>query len=161
MKRLTARALIDDQIEYSFKSEVAIEKTKIATRYIPLVELRIPQKDPYIMRGNILYRPGKKIDIDMSWRNIFRDTVSVSGDVNYIKKRSRWQTNMALQSPYMTGSMEGYYERDTKGLHSSRLELKYQVPRQDEQRFTISNKFRNLSNRNRYQYSIDRWVAAY
>ena len=71
--------MIDDRKEYSFTSEVAIQSTKLNTRYTPLVEVSIPGKRPYRLTGNVLYRPGKKVDVDLSVVNVFSDTVTVTG----------------------------------------------------------------------------------
>ena len=78
-KKITARAMIDDTKEYSFTSEVAIQKTKLNTRYTPLVEVSLPGKRPYRLTGDVLYRPGKKIDVDLSLVNVFRGPISVNG----------------------------------------------------------------------------------
>ncbi len=59
--------------------QVAIEKTKLNTRYTPLLELSMPGQQPRRLTGSVVYRPGKKVDIDVSAVNIFEDTVTVTG----------------------------------------------------------------------------------
>lgn len=83
-KKVTARVMIDDSQEYSFTSEVAIQDSKLNTRYTPLVEVSIPGKRPYRLTGNVLYRSGKKVDVDLSLVNIFSDTVTLTGRLIYL-----------------------------------------------------------------------------
>ncbi len=75
--------MLDDKNEYSFTTELAIQKTKINTRYTPLVELSLPGEQPKRLTGNVLYRPGKKVDVDISVVNFFNDPVTVTGQLRF------------------------------------------------------------------------------
>ena len=79
------------------------------------------------------------------------------GDVTYIKKRSRWQSKLSMNSPVIEGSIDGYVETgDKSGLVSSRVEVEYtlepQNRRSKQERFTVNNKWRY--NTKQHQYSL-------
>ena len=92
--------------------------------------------------------------------HIFSFICILTGDVTYIKKRSRWQSNLAIKSPLIIGSVDGYVEKGAQNdLVSSRLELEYtldpQQRRSKQERFTVSNKWRYSNRANNRQYSLD------
>ena len=162
LKRLSASAIIDDDSRYSLTAELQTEKNTYNTRYTPLIELSIPDRDPITFTGSLLYRPMKKVDVDLRLENAFRRPVTAKGYVTIMSKkgRQRLETSIDIKSTMLTSKVEGFIDRTTSSAHvyTSRLEVQYALSNSDQERITFSNKLRDSSTNIKKEYSLARYA---
>ena len=79
MKRATATAIFDGTDTYTAMMEMGINKNRYNTKYMPKMIITIPNKPSPTISGTLLYRPGKKVDIDLSIENIVSEPVHLKG----------------------------------------------------------------------------------
>ena len=80
MKRLSARCLIDDTLDYGLESVIAIESSSKSLRLSPRIEITRPADRPITMSGNIVYKGLKKSNLDISIDNVFAEPITISGE---------------------------------------------------------------------------------
>ncbi len=79
-KRATGRVTVDDSQEYSTTVELEIQKNGPNIKYIPRFELALHGlKRPYLLEGTILYRPKKRVDIDIALQNVYTQPFTLKG----------------------------------------------------------------------------------
>ena len=79
MKRLTTQATIDDKQKYTMTAELETVSNKFNTKYNPRMEMTMPGRNPIKFGGSILYRDGKRADIDLSLENLSQKPMTVKG----------------------------------------------------------------------------------
>ena len=85
LKQVLGKAVIDDRYTYSFVTEVGVTGNKQRTRLIPKLEISLPGRDPYKLGGSLLYRPMKRLDVDLTLENVFKDTVALNGGFFFLR----------------------------------------------------------------------------
>ena len=79
LKRLTANGKVDSD-NYGVKLEVVRVQTRFNTQFKPLVEVSLPRRQPYRLQGRVLYREGKKAELDLRLLNVLDDTLAIEGE---------------------------------------------------------------------------------
>lgn len=159
LKRFTARAIVDDEKEYALTAEIQVEANKYNTKYIPVVELTVPTRTVGRLEGEVTYRPNKKIDIDLSIKELTRSPMSIKGGILVKDKGLRHDIDMAVKVPGFSGDVEGFLERSPESSLSSRMTVNYQIARGPRESFTITKKWSKTSNGDLDEYSINGGIS--
>ena len=86
MKRVAGQIIVDDAEQFSFVSQLETSEGKYATRFVPLIEVAIPRTAPYKLSGTVIYREGKKADVDITIDNVFENPATFKGLIRKISK---------------------------------------------------------------------------
>lgn len=153
LKRLFGQITVDDSQQYSLVSQLEKSAGKYATRYIPLIEMTMPNTAPYKLHGSVIYREGKKADVDISIDNVFEEPATFKGLIRKISKndQTRLEADMALDIMTFKGKMSGFVDStNTKDEFKAdtELTLKYRTSK-GPQSISLTNQFQMQTPRGR------------
>ena len=79
MNRLTGSFSIDDARTYGLLAELGMSGNEVRNVYTPRVQVTLPGQEPYTFTSEVLYRPGKRAQIEMTLENVFDSPVTLNG----------------------------------------------------------------------------------
>ena len=80
MKGVKGSVVIDDAHIYGIDMHMEMSVNEIRSLYKPYFSLTLPsQADPYTVSGSALYRPGKRLQLEMTIDNILSSPITLNG----------------------------------------------------------------------------------
>jgi hypothetical protein len=161
LKQATLKALLDDTTQYSIVAEVQIdESNRRETRYLPKLEIQIPNRQNILFDGTVTYAKGVKAEVRVALKNAFSDPVTVDGSVQVRERKQavKYDVNLQIGSPIFKGTFTGYSSNvrdDSSKSWASRAELVYQYRGGRKERIVVNHKIRDQSTSNLKTYSMD------
>jgi hypothetical protein len=161
LKQATLKALLDDTTQYSIVAEVQIdESNRRETRYLPKLEIQIPNRPNILFDGTVTYAKGVKAEVRVAPKNAFSDPVTVDGSVQVRERKQavKYDVNLQIGSPIFKGTFTGYSSNvrdDSSKSWASRAELVYQYRGGRKERIVVNHKIRDQSTSNLKTYSMD------
>jgi hypothetical protein len=158
-KRLTLTAKIDDKRDYRTMVELLTQIGSM-TKYTPKVEVALHGKTPYKFGGTVIYRAGKRAEVDLTLKNVFDQPLTVKGDMRVIKN-NRFQTNLTVDSPVFEGRIGGFLQKpdNVNDPYSSKLDVVYQLTGKSQQKMSLSNKWKFVTSKAGTEFELDSSVS--
>jgi len=156
MKRVSAKAIMDDRREYTFVSEVAIDEKKFGTSFTPKVELVMNDAPPKALKGTVFYRDNKKFEVNLGLTNVFQKDVTCEGSILKVDnaKRMKYDVDLNIDSQVFTGKVDGFVDHLGDTL-SSRVVFAYKNAQNKNERVVFNNKVRDKSTKTLTSWSLD------
>jgi len=160
LKRAELRAVVDDRLEYSITTELAIvDQVGTEIKYTPSARIVTPGREAITVDGELTYVKKRKVYGKVAIRNAFAEPITAEGSVELQDKRKsqKYDANIQFSSPIVRGSLLGFVSsiQDNGNAWASRADVNYQYSNGPKQRIVFNHKIRDSSTANLKSFSTD------
>jgi hypothetical protein len=85
VKRVNGRFVWNENTEYALTAEVQIDRTGETVKYIPNLEVQIPDQDSLTLTGAVTVVPRESVDVDLNLAGVLASPLVVKGNVFYFR----------------------------------------------------------------------------
>ena len=86
LKRATLRLNLDENTEYSIRTEVNVDDKPTGKVIYPNINIKMPHRDPIQLTGNIAYKYQSSVSFNLKVLELFSSPVKVSGEWHFFEK---------------------------------------------------------------------------
>jgi hypothetical protein len=178
VRSVTARAMIDDNTEYSATAQLTTEERDSNLLITPSVVVVIPGREDIVLDGSLVMRQSRKIDVDLALRNLMTQPINLRGaafffSTNYKlysflfilgsidklsnRRHMKYGGELEFSSYFLNGRVEGFVDHNKASGQSlaSRMTIEYTYMGAAQQSIVLSNKIRDKSTETTLAYSLD------